>query len=278
MSPSFTHNSKTIEENINQFLETHNIDPTNALIPELSRYIALTHNSTNKERLEKVTITYNQTIERIIPRLEGHSEEFFSLMDKLTEGHSHKERFNTVNKKYVPESAPEMPEQKIPEQEAQIIIDNLKELLEDVTVVSGFKQSDHYKEFAEKINDIITTYNDSKLNSDIAREHKASPLPIIKAKLTELDKWCEETAKKDNSQVFKNIGRVIKHSIKGVVNLIAGDTKAFKTEQANVRLYMDGIKNANKNTIEATRKVKSFVEQYLSSKNQSTREQSTRGR
>lgn len=269
-TPNNLFSSTNISEEIGEFFKEHNIDSTNALIPELSRYITLTHNSTNKERNDNIIKAYDQTIGRMTKEnfLGEHTEEFLSLINELVEGHRHQERFTAVNKKYTP----------IKETPEKIIIDNLKELLEDITVVSGFKQSDHYKEFEEKINDIITTYNNSKLNPDIVQQHKASPLPIIKAKLIELDKWCEETAKKDNSQVFKNIGKVIKHSLKAVASLITGDTKAFKTEIDNIRLHIDGIKNANKNTIDAIKKVQNFVKEYASSKEQSPTKQPSKNK
>ena len=257
MTTSFNPNSKIIEEKIKNFFEehNHNIDLTDALIPELSRYIALTHNHKENSRFENIIKAYDQTLGRLESKLGQHKEEFFSLMNKLVEGHSNQERFTKINKEHTPKK--ETPE--------EIILNTLKELLQDNIIVGALKQSNHDKEFKEKVNNIIDTYNNSKLDSDIAHNNKARPLPIIQAKLIELDKWCEEISKKDNSQTFKNIRKVISHSVKAVANLIIGDMPAFKKEKDNIYLYMDGIRNANTNTLKSLDKIKSAVKPHVSS-------------
>lgn len=48
--PNNLFSGTNISEKIEKFFKDHSLDSTNALIPELSRYIALSHNSTNDRK------------------------------------------------------------------------------------------------------------------------------------------------------------------------------------------------------------------------------------
>ncbi|WP_103897473.1 hypothetical protein [Rickettsia fournieri] len=97
----------------------------------------------------------------------------------------------------------------------EMIINTLTELSSDHSgVMLNLKPSNNEKEFKEKLEKIINTYEKGKAN------------PEIKKELENLDIWCTETAKKDNLHVFKNIGQVIKHSFKALANI--GNKEAFK--------------------------------------------------
>ncbi|WP_233418927.1 hypothetical protein [Rickettsia tamurae] len=111
----------------------------------------------------------------------------------------------------------------------EIIINILKELSSDHSdVMLNLKPSNNEKEFKEKLDKIINTYEKGKENP----ENKKAISQEIKKELENLDTWCKETAKKDNSHVFKNIGQVIKHSFKALANI--GNKEAFKKEQKEV--------------------------------------------
>ncbi|MFV0273346.1 MAG: hypothetical protein AB8U53_05500 [Rickettsia aeschlimannii] len=127
----------------------------------------------------------------------------------------------------------------------EMIINILKELSSDHSgVILNLKPSNNEKEFKEKLEKIINTYEKGKEN------------PEIKKELENLDIWCKETAKKDNSHVFKNIGQVIKHSFKALANI--GNKEVFKKEQKEVGIYMDAITHANKNTKQTLERIKAY--------------------
>ncbi|WP_238375474.1 hypothetical protein [Rickettsia massiliae] len=133
----------------------------------------------------------------------------------------------------------------------EMIINTLKELLSDHScVMLNLKPSNNEKEFQEKLEKIIYTYEKGKEN------------PEIKKELENLDIWCKETAKKDNLHVFKNIGQIIKHSFKALANI--GNKKAFKKEQKEVGIYMDAITHANKNTKQTLERIRATINKHKS--------------
>ncbi|AFB29554.1 hypothetical protein [Rickettsia rickettsii] len=111
----------------------------------------------------------------------------------------------------------------------EMIINTLTELSSDHSgVMLNLKPSNNEKEFKEKLEKIINIYEKWNANP----ENKKAISQELKKELENLDIWCKETAKKDNSHVFKNIGQVIKHSFKALANI--GNKEAFKKEQKEV--------------------------------------------
>ncbi|WP_231920471.1 hypothetical protein [Rickettsia japonica] len=128
----------------------------------------------------------------------------------------------------------------------EMMINTLTELSSDHSgVMLNLKPSNNEKEFKEKLEKIINTYEKGKAN------------PEIKKELENLDIWCTETAKKDNLHVFKNIGQVIKHSFKALANI--GNKEAFKKEQKEVGIYKDAITHANKNTKQTLERIRATI-------------------
>jgi len=141
---------------------------------------------------------------------------------------------------YEPEQASEFSEK----ERLSNIINSLKGLSNNTEIIGGLKQSRKHIEFKEQVKDIIESYNldSSKVDSNII---KLTTIPMVKAKLKELDKWCEETAKIDNAPIWRNIGNFIKHSLTG------------NKDKAN--LYKDAIKNASQNTNNAINIIKESI-------------------
>lgn len=162
----------------------------------------------------------------------------------------------------------------IQEQRLHGIISTLKELSTDEEVKANLKQTRHHKEFEEKVTNIIETYNRKldHIDPSIKESQKLTVLPIVEAKLKELDKWCEEPTKTDKTLLWKNIGNVLKHSLKAIKNI---GNKEYTDELQKVRYYMKAVKNAKQNTKEAKEEVrgttrsltaKSTVKKLLESK------------
>ncbi|WP_430931553.1 hypothetical protein ACE5D9_04915 [Rickettsia sp. 2024-CO-Wats] len=136
-----------------------------------------------------------------------------------------------------------------------MIINTLKELSSGHSgVMLNLKSSNNEKEFKEKLEKIINTYEKRKENPD----NKKAISQEIKKELENLDIWRKETAKKDNSHVFKNIGQVIKHSFKALANI--GNKEAFKKEQKEVGIYMDT--HANKNTKQTLERIRATINKH----------------
>ncbi|HJD61775.1 MAG TPA: hypothetical protein LFV90_06615 [Rickettsia endosymbiont of Columbicola hoogstraali] len=143
----------------------------------------------------------------------------------------------------------------IQQQRLHGIISTLKELSTTEEIKANLKQTRHHKEFEEKVTDIIETYNRKldHIDPSIKESQKLTVLPIVEAKLKELDKWCEEPIKTDTTLIWKNIGNVIKHSLKAIKNI---GNKGYTDEIEKVRYYMKAVKNAQKNTKEAKEEVR----------------------
>ncbi len=143
----------------------------------------------------------------------------------------------------------------IREQRLHSIISTLQELSTNTEIKANLKQTRHHKEFEEKVADIIETYNRKldHIHSSIKESQKLTTLPIVEAKLKELDKWCEEPTKTDKTLIWKNIGNVIKHSLKAIKNI---GNKVYNDEFEKVRYYINAVKNAKQNTKAAKEEVR----------------------
>ncbi|AFC69898.1 hypothetical protein A3305_06810 [Rickettsia amblyommatis] len=185
----------TVKEKIEKFFKDHNIDTKDALIPEFSRYIALSGSMAGK-RLYVTIKAYEQSLGRLIKQVGVPQKEFVSFIeDDLIKNHPYKDKFEKINQHYKLPEPPKLSD----------IIDNLRELVNNDDIAAHLKQSRKHIEFKEKINNIIQIYN------------KYNPATIVKveAKLKEVGKWCEETTKMDNNPIWKNIGNFIKYSFIG---------------------------------------------------------------
>jgi len=120
------------------------------------------------------------------------------------------------------------------------IIDNLEVLATNDDIIANLKQSRKHDVFREKVQDIIKTY-DKQGKQDITS---------VDIKLKELEKWCEETTKMDNTPIWKNIGNFIKNS------LIGNKDKA--------KFYKDSITNSAKNTEKAIKVIKNSISEPFS--------------
>ncbi|HJD65018.1 MAG TPA: hypothetical protein LFW10_02545 [Rickettsia endosymbiont of Diachasma alloeum] len=142
----------------------------------------------------------------------------------------------------------------IREQRLHGIISILKELSTDEEVKANLKQTRHHKEFEEKVADIIKIYNgESTQDHHIKGQKGLITVPMVEAKLKELDKWCEEPMKTDKTLIWKNIGNVIKHSLKAIKNI---GNKEYTDEIDKVHYYMKAVKNAKQNTKEAKEEIR----------------------
>lgn len=144
------------------------------------------------------------------------------------------------------------------ERRIPIIINNLKELLQD-EIIENLRQTQNYKAFTAKVTDIINTYDQKDIVS-------------VKHKLRDLNSWCDKIVNNNESHVLRNFSKVVKHVIQAILN--ASNKTAFEKEKRKINFYLDAMKNAKQNISAAAARIKenmvktpTFASQNLKSKN-----------
>lgn len=144
------------------------------------------------------------------------------------------------------------------------IINNLKELLQ-ADIIEMLKQNQSYKEFKEKVNNIINT--DSK-----------KELPLLKQKLRDLEEWCDKNINTDKTHILRNFGKVVKHAILAILN--AGNKKTFEREKKKINFYLHAIKDSRQNISTTVEKIRNVIKhtpsdsiRFIPNKNHMSREQ-----
>ncbi|ABE05003.1 hypothetical protein A3306_05495 [Rickettsia bellii] len=144
------------------------------------------------------------------------------------------------------------------------IINNLKELLQ-ADIIEMLKQNQNYKEFKEKVNNIINT--DSK-----------KELPLLKQKLRDLEEWCDKNINTDKTHILRNFGKVVKHAILAILN--AGNKTTFEREKKKINFYLHAIKNSRQNISITVEKIRNVIKhtpsdsiRFIPNKNHISREQ-----
>lgn len=135
------------------------------------------------------------------------------------------------------------------------IVNKLQELLDD-KAINNLKQSRKHKEFKEAVTDMVSTVNRGS-NITMSTSPKLSTTVILKAQLDSLDKLCDKTLAKHNTPIFHNIGNVIKHGLKAVINL--NNKEVYEEEVKAMRYYIDATQHARNNTLSVVDEIKNIL-------------------